>query len=94
MTVIGFAEPSIVFTLGTETELGDAGDGAEAIAEGRPVVVEDRQKAGFLSELAGDRLKASPVGAVAGWDYVTARNVRLVVYRSDSPPPASSESAP
>ena len=94
VTVIGFGEPSIVFTLGTETELGDAGDGAEAIAEGRPVVVEERQKAGFLTELAGDKLKASPVGAVVGWDYATGRNVRLVVYRSDSPPPASSDSAP
>ncbi len=94
VTVIGFTEPSMVFTLGTETELGDAGDGAEAIAEGRPVVVEDRQKAGFLSELAGDKLKASPVGAVAGWDYATGRKMRLVVYRSDSPPPADSDTAP
>jgi len=94
VTVIGFTEPSIVFTLGTETELGDAGDGAEAIAEGRPVVVEDRQKAGFLNELAGDKLKASPVGAVAGWDYATGRTVRLVVYRSDSPPPADPDAPP
>ena len=93
VTVIGFSEPSIVFTLGTETELGDAGDGAEAIAEGRPVVVEDRQKAGFLSELAGDKLKASPVGAVAGWDYATGRKLRLVVYRSDSPPHPLPDSA-
>jgi hypothetical protein len=94
VTVIGFAEPSMVFTLGSETELGDPGDGAEAIAEGRPVVVEDRQKAAFLTELAGDKLKASPVGAVAGLDYATGRKVRLVVYRSDSPPPAGSDSAP
>jgi hypothetical protein len=92
--VIGYAEPSMVFTLGSETELGDPGDGAEAIAEGRPVVVEDRQKAAFLTELAGDMLKASPVGAVAGLDYATGRKVRLVVYRSDSPPPAGSDSAP
>ena len=87
VTVIGYAEPSLVFALGTETELGDAGDGAEAISEGRPVVVEHRAEAGFLEELAADQLKASPVGRVSGFDYSSGKSDMMILYRSDSPPP-------
>ena len=88
VTVVGFAEPSLVFILGTETELGDVSDAAEAISEGRPVVVEARQDAAFHRELSNDNLKASRMGAVAGLDYTTGALVTLIVYRSDSPPPA------
>ncbi len=87
VTVIGYSEPSLVFALGTETELGDAGDGAEAISEGRPVVVEQRAQAGFLAELAADRLKASPVSQVSGFDYSSGKKDMMILYRSDSPPP-------
>ena len=86
VTVVGYAEPSLVFHLGTGTEFGDAGDGAEAISEGRPVVVEQRQDEAFRRELADDGLKASAVGAVEGIDYSVGRKERLIVYRSDSPP--------
>lgn len=88
VTVIGYAEPSLVFALGTETELGDAGDGGEAIAEGRPVVVETRAQAAFLAELASDNLKATAVGQVSGFDYSDGKRDTLTLYRSDSPPPA------
>jgi 4-amino-4-deoxy-L-arabinose transferase-like glycosyltransferase len=84
--VVGYAEPSLVFLLGTETEFGDAGDAAEAISEGRPVVVERRQAEAFRRELADDGLKASPVGEVAGLDYSLGRADVLTVFRSDSPP--------
>jgi 4-amino-4-deoxy-L-arabinose transferase-like glycosyltransferase len=88
VTVAGYAEPSLVFALGTETELGDVSDAAEAISEGRPVVIESRQDAAFHRELADDRLKASPVGSVAGVDYSSGAKDVLAVYRSDSPPQA------
>jgi len=88
VTVVGYAEPSLVFALGTETELGDVGDGGEAIAEGRPVLVEAREQAGFLAELRADRLAAHPVGQVSGVDYSDGKASTLVLYRSDSPPPA------
>jgi 4-amino-4-deoxy-L-arabinose transferase-like glycosyltransferase len=85
VTVVGYAEPSLVFSLGTETEIGDAGDAAEAISEGRPAVVESAQDAAFRSELAADALKASPVSVVSGFDYARNRPVRLTLYRSDQP---------
>jgi 4-amino-4-deoxy-L-arabinose transferase-like glycosyltransferase len=91
VAVVGYAEPSLVFQLGTETELGDVSDAAEAISEGRPVVVEARQDPAFRRELAGDRLKAHPVGSVAGIDYSTAAKDVLIVYRSDSPPPVDAD---
>ena len=90
VTVIGYAEPSLVFALGTETELGDASDGGEAIAEGRPVIVEARDQPAFLAELAGDQLKATPVAQAKGFDYSDGKAETFTLYRSDSPPPADS----
>lgn len=87
VTVIGYGEPSLVFALGTETELGDAGDGAEAISEGRPVVVEARAEAAFLRELAADRLKARVVSQITGFDYSNGKRDKMILYRSDGPPP-------
>ncbi len=89
VTVVGFAEPSLVFLLGTETEFGDVGDAAEAISEGRPVVVEHRQEAAFRHELAADGLKASAVGSATGLDYSIGRADELSLYRSDSSPERS-----
>lgn len=95
VTVVGYAEPSIVFILGTETELGDIDDAAEAISEGRPVVMEARQDAAFRRELAADRLKATPVGSISGRDYSSkGAEDTLIVYRSDSPPPADTPDSP
>ena len=86
VTVVGYAEPSLVFLLGTGTEFGDVGDAAEAISEGRPVAVEARQDAAFQQELASDGLKASPVGVVRGLDYSLGRPEIIILYRSNSPP--------
>jgi len=88
VTVVGYAEPSLVFALGTQTELGDVDDAAEAISEGRPVVVEQGASPDFRRALARGALKASLMGQVAGLDYVDGRATLLDIYRSDSPPPA------
>lgn len=93
VTVIGYAEPSLVFALGTETELGDVDDAAEAISEGRPVVVERSVAADFRGALADGGLKASLTGQVDGLDYVDGRTTLLDIYRSDSPPPTASDAA-
>ena len=86
VTVVGYAEPSLVFLLGTGTDLGDVGDAAEAISEGRPAVVEQRQDEAFRRELADDGLRASAAGSATGLDYSTGRADMLTVYRSDNPP--------
>jgi 4-amino-4-deoxy-L-arabinose transferase-like glycosyltransferase len=87
VTVVGYAEPSLVFALGTDTETtDDVGDAAEAISEGRPAVVEQASDAAFHAELAADKLRASPAGAVRGFNYARGRWARLTIYRSDQPP--------
>jgi 4-amino-4-deoxy-L-arabinose transferase-like glycosyltransferase len=87
VSVAGFAEPSIVFSLGTGTELGEADDAAAAISEGRPAVVERTAVADFEKALAVGGWKASQVAQVDGLDYVSGRATSLHIYRSDSPPP-------
>ena len=94
VTVVGYAEPSLVFALGTETELGDVGDAGEAISEGSPVVIEQRQEPAFAAELAADKLKAAPAASVSGFDYSNNQPVRLTIYKSLSPPPEPGPAAP
>jgi 4-amino-4-deoxy-L-arabinose transferase-like glycosyltransferase len=94
ITVVGYAEPSLVFALGTETEIGDVGDAGEAISEGSPVVVEAADEPAFAAELAADKLKAVPAAVVTGYDYSRAQPVRLTIYRSLSPPPEPGPAAP
>ncbi|HWF00090.1 MAG TPA: glycosyltransferase family 39 protein [Caulobacteraceae bacterium] len=69
VTVAGYAEPSLVFLLGTDTELAGPAEAAEAIAEGRPAVVESRVDPAFRAALAAQRLQARTVGRAQGIDY-------------------------
>jgi 4-amino-4-deoxy-L-arabinose transferase-like glycosyltransferase len=94
VTVVGYAEPSLVFGLGTETEFGDVGDAADAISEGRPVVIEQRQDAAFQKELADDKLKATAIGTVSGLDYSINHNDMLTIYRADTPPASDADDTP
>jgi len=94
VTVVGYAEPSLVFMLGTDTEVSDdVGDAAQTISEGGPAVVDSDHDAAFRAELAADKLKAHPAGAVQGFDYARGKSVRLTIYKSDQPP-LSNASAP
>jgi 4-amino-4-deoxy-L-arabinose transferase-like glycosyltransferase len=87
VAVVGYAEPSLVFALGTETEIGDVGDAADAISEGSPALVEARDDPAFAAELAADKLKAAPAASVSGFDYSLGQPVRLTIYRSLRPQP-------
>ena len=59
---VGYAEPSAVFLDGARTEINaTAQGGADAIAEGRPVVVDARQDAAFQLALAAKGV-AGPAG--------------------------------
>ena len=81
VAVTGYAEPSMVFLLGTTTELTDAGGAAQAVAEGRPAVVEGRQEAAFHAALADLGQIARPAGVVEGFDYSDGDKERLTLYR-------------
>ena len=69
VAVTGYAEPSMVFLLGTTTELTDPQGAAQAVAEGRPAVVEERQEKAFQAALADLGQTARPAGMVDGFDY-------------------------
>ncbi len=74
--------PSVVFLLGTRTELGDAHTAALAIDDGRPAIVEVHEQAAFLKALQDEEAKAAPAGEVKGLDYSKGKPVDLVLYRA------------
>jgi 4-amino-4-deoxy-L-arabinose transferase-like glycosyltransferase len=91
VAVAGYAEPSLVFALGTDTQLDGPYEAAQAIGEGRPAIVEQREDLAFHQVLAALRLRARQVAEVPGLDYSNGRKMRLRVYVS--PNPAKKEEA-
>lgn len=90
VAVAGYAEPSLVFALGAETELDDRGAlSAEALAQGAPALIEDRQDADFRARLAKLNVVGVRAGEVRGFDYSSGQPVRLTLWRplSLQPPP-------
>ena len=81
VAVTGYAEPSLVFALGAETELGTPQNAADAIDEGRPAVVEQRQEAAFRQALAADRVGALQAGVVGGLNYSSGHAEVLRLYQ-------------
>jgi 4-amino-4-deoxy-L-arabinose transferase-like glycosyltransferase len=86
VAVAGYAEPSLVFALGTETELGDPADAAQAIAEHRPAVVEAREDAAFRQALATLHATAVRVAEVKGLDYSDGHKMTLRIYKAPNTP--------
>ncbi len=89
VAVAGFAEPSLVFALGTNTQLGGGAIAAKAISEARPAVVEAREEPAFRAALARAGLTARPVAKVAGLNYSRGDPVSLTVYMSPVVPAAA-----
>jgi 4-amino-4-deoxy-L-arabinose transferase-like glycosyltransferase len=81
VTVAGYDEPSLVFSLGAKTEFADARAAARAINEGRPVIVEARQHHDFAEVLDRFGLRAQAVATVNGLDYSENRPVTLTIWR-------------
>jgi len=89
VTVAGYAEPSLVFAVGTETELAGPEDAAQAISEHRPAVVEQREEPGFQRALAQYHASAHLVASVKGLDYSDGKKMTLRVYEAAEPPPGT-----
>jgi 4-amino-4-deoxy-L-arabinose transferase-like glycosyltransferase len=85
VTVAGYAEPSLVFLLGADTELGTATDAAEALSEGRPAIVEGREAVAFQIALKAQGVTARQVGEARGLDYSKGRPDILRLYQPASP---------
>ncbi|MFA7262879.1 MAG: glycosyltransferase family 39 protein [Caulobacter sp.] len=84
--VAGYAEPSLVFALGTDTGLGGPKEAAAAIAAGRPAVVEKREQGAFLAALAAAGLSPRPAGTISGVDYSNGDDMTLTLYRGEPQP--------
>ncbi len=92
IAVLGYAEPSLVFLLGTETQLiapVDMDDAADAIGEGRPVAVDSKDEPAFLAQLARQNLSAVAVATVKGVNYSKGKPVTLTLYQSRTKPQSS-----
>lgn len=84
--VAGYAEPSLVFALGTDTGLGGAPEAAKAVADGRPAVVERREQPAFLAALRAAGLSPRPAGTISGVDYSNGDDMTLTLYRGEPQP--------
>ena len=82
IAVAGYAEPSLVFALGTSTELEGAGEAARAIYEQRPAIVEAREEQAFHQALAVYGVRAYVVATVRGLDYSNGDTTTLRVYQA------------
>jgi 4-amino-4-deoxy-L-arabinose transferase-like glycosyltransferase len=81
VAVTGYTEPSLVFALGTQTELDAPDEAADALAAGQPVFVEQRRQAAFLAAARERQLRAETVGRVSGFDYSRREPVLLTLWR-------------
>lgn len=91
VAVAGYAEPSLVFALGTPTDLGGPDQAAEALADNRPAVVESREQKAFEAAIKARGLKPRQIGEVSGLDYSNGDETILRIY---APPPTPQEAAP
>lgn len=82
VAVTGYAEPSLIFALGTATELDTPEEAAQAIAEDRPAVVESRKDAAFRAALQSMGVGAISVGEVKGLDYSNGDQMTLKIYEA------------
>jgi 4-amino-4-deoxy-L-arabinose transferase-like glycosyltransferase len=83
----GFQEPSLIFLLGTRTQLTDGAGAAEFLRQGgcRFALVEQRQERSFAqrAEATGLRYAAGP--RIDGINVGAGRMVSIAVYRSGAP---------
>lgn len=94
VAVTGYSEPSMVFQLGTTTQLTDADGAADAVDEGRPAVVEGREDEKFRAALAALGHAPRPAGEIRGLNYSDGDDEVLRIYRGEPRrPPALETSA-
>ncbi|MBW3558235.1 MAG: glycosyltransferase family 39 protein [Proteobacteria bacterium] len=80
----GFAEPSLVFALGTGTGLGGVEEAAEAIAEGRTAVVAESDLPAFQAVLGRRDMRARAVARIPGANYSNGDQTVLTIFRPAS----------
>lgn len=91
VAVTGYSEPSLIFQLGTATELTDGEGAAQAVLEGRPAVVEGREEKPFRAALAQQGLAPRPAAVIQGLNYSDGDQERLTLYRGEPLVPSSDD---
>jgi 4-amino-4-deoxy-L-arabinose transferase-like glycosyltransferase len=83
VAAVGYAEPSLVFLLGTRTLLASPEDAAERLtaARGAVALVEGRADDAFKKALSQRGWEARPIERVAGVDYSNGKRMVLTLYR-------------
>ncbi len=84
VVVAGYAEPSLVFLLGTATKLTGGPEAAPILAKlpETLVLVSDREDAAFRAALQKDGISVDALGQVSGLDYSNGRAVTLTLYET------------
>jgi 4-amino-4-deoxy-L-arabinose transferase-like glycosyltransferase len=78
----GYVEPSLVFLLGTQTQIQNGTRAANVAAQqGGLALIEDREKPKFLTRLAQLHVVATPLDGVSGFNYSRGRREHITVYR-------------
>jgi len=82
VVLAGYVEPSLIFLIGTNTEI-ESGQGAAGIAamQGGLALIEDHQRDGFLTKLASLGAKAQKVDELSGFNYSRGRREHVTFYR-------------
>ncbi|MGE5269493.1 MAG: ArnT family glycosyltransferase, partial [Thiohalocapsa sp.] len=80
LAAVGYAEPSLVFLLGTGLDLTSPGDAATLLADGGEAIVSSRVDAVFQQALAARGLVLTPLGSAAGLDYSNGQRMVLTLY--------------
>jgi 4-amino-4-deoxy-L-arabinose transferase-like glycosyltransferase len=82
VVVAGYAEPSLVFLLGTATKLARGPEAAAILAQlpESLVLVSDREDTAFRDGVQKDGLSVGSLGQVSGLDYSNGRAVTLTLY--------------
>lgn len=83
VALTGYSEPSLIFQLGTATQLTTGEGAADAVSEGRPAVVESREEKPFRDAMAALELTPRPVAVVEGLNYSDGDQEKLTIYRGE-----------
>jgi hypothetical protein len=84
----GYHEPSLVFLVGTQTDLVDGSDAAEFLRRGgcRVALVEARHERSFLRRAEVTGLRYATPQRFEGFNYSNGRPVSIAVYRAGATP--------
>ena len=83
--IVGYHEPSLMFSVGTGTQLlrnGAAGAAFLADAPGRYAAIGDRDLAAFQAEAQRLGLRLQEEGSVEGYNYTRGRHIVLRLFRT------------